>query len=77
MQTIDGANLVELAYRFDPSYWGKGLAVEAAAAIVEYGFRELHLDQVIAIIDPQKWFVEQPTFQPQNRRLDQEELRNT
>ncbi|MBM3184309.1 MAG: GNAT family N-acetyltransferase, partial [Chlamydiae bacterium] len=53
MQTIDGTNLVELAYRFDPSYWGKGLAVEAAAAIVEYGFRELHLDQVIAIIDPQ------------------------
>ncbi|MBM3183967.1 MAG: GNAT family N-acetyltransferase, partial [Chlamydiae bacterium] len=49
MQTIDGTNLVELAYRFDPSYWGKGLAVEAAAAIVEYGFRELHLDQVIAI----------------------------
>ena len=52
MQTIDRENLVELGYRLHPAYWGKGLALEAAAAIAEYGFTELHLEQIISIIDP-------------------------
>lgn len=52
MQSIDGEDLVELAYRLDPQYWGKGLASEAAEAIAEYAFNQLHLDQVISIIDP-------------------------
>ncbi len=52
MQSIDGEDLVELGYRLDPSYWGKGLASEASFAISQYAFDQLHLDQIISIIDP-------------------------
>lgn len=51
-QSIDGEELVELGYRFDPLYWGKGFASEAALAISQYAFDQLHLDQIISIIDP-------------------------
>ncbi len=52
MQSIDGEDLVELGYRLDPRYWGKGFASEAAFAISQYAFDQLHLDQIISIIDP-------------------------
>ncbi len=29
---------VELGYRLDPGFWGRGLATEAASAIIEYAF---------------------------------------
>lgn len=51
MQMIDGEQLVELGYRLDPGYWGKGLASEAAAAIAKYAFEELKLKEIISIID--------------------------
>lgn len=52
-QSIDEEDLVELGYRFIPTYWGQGYATEAARAIAEYGFQELHLNQIISIIDPE------------------------
>lgn len=52
MQSIDDEDLVELGYRLDPGYWGKGLASEAAFAISQYAFDQLHLNQIISIIDP-------------------------
>jgi len=51
-QSIDGENVIELGYRLDPNYWGKGLATEAALAISHYAFDQLHMDQLISIIDP-------------------------
>lgn len=51
-QSIDGEELIELGYRLDPRYWGKGLASEAALAISQYAFDRLQLDQIISIIDP-------------------------
>ncbi len=51
-QSIDGEDLIELGYRLDPKYWGKGLASEAALAISQYAFERLRLDQIISIIDP-------------------------
>ena len=53
MQSIDGEDLVELGYRLDPEYWGKGFASEASLAISHYAFDHLHLDQIISIIDPE------------------------
>jgi RimJ/RimL family protein N-acetyltransferase/aminoglycoside phosphotransferase (APT) family kinase protein len=52
MQSIDGEDLVELGYRLDPCYWGKGLASEAVAVISQYAFDQRHLDQIVSIIDP-------------------------
>jgi RimJ/RimL family protein N-acetyltransferase len=52
IQNIDQIEEIELGFRLDPAYWGKGLATEAAAAICEYAFNQLKIDHLICIIDP-------------------------
>ena len=42
------APAVELLYRLVPRFWGQGLATEGSLAALEFGFRELHLDTVVA-----------------------------
>jgi len=51
--TIDGRHEVEVAYLLAREYWGKGLASEAARAIVTYGFGPLHLSRLICLIVPE------------------------
>jgi ribosomal-protein-alanine N-acetyltransferase len=51
--TIDGKDEVEVAYLLDKRYWRQGLGSEAARALVRYGFEELRLSRVIAMIDPE------------------------
>ncbi len=41
LQNIDGTREFEVGYRFSKDYWGRGYALEAAKAVVEYGFRTL------------------------------------
>jgi ribosomal-protein-alanine N-acetyltransferase len=48
LQEIGG---VDLGFRFTPSNWGKGLAIEAACASVKYGFGGLNLDQIVGLAD--------------------------
>jgi len=43
---------VEVAYLLDKAFWGKGLATEAAQASLQYGFQELELECIIAIVHP-------------------------
>ena len=50
--TIDRRPEVEVAYLLAKTYWGQGLGTEAARAIADYGFRELHLSRLICLIDP-------------------------
>jgi ribosomal-protein-alanine N-acetyltransferase len=38
----------ELFYLFAQAYWGKGLATEAAKAVVRFGFEELGFERIIA-----------------------------
>jgi ribosomal-protein-alanine N-acetyltransferase len=42
---------LQLLYGVAPSHWGKGLAAEAARAVIKYGFEELSFDRVIASAD--------------------------
>jgi ribosomal-protein-alanine N-acetyltransferase len=42
---------VEVAYMLAKGSWGRGLATEAATAIVEYGFEQLGLERLICLID--------------------------
>jgi RimJ/RimL family protein N-acetyltransferase len=49
---IDGKFEVEIAYLFDKSFWGQGLATEAAQGILKYGFDKLNLSRLICLIDP-------------------------
>jgi RimJ/RimL family protein N-acetyltransferase len=50
---IDGKLEVEIAYLLDKSFWGQGLATEAANGILEYGFGKLGLSRLICLIDPE------------------------
>ena len=44
---------VDIAYRLMPSYWGQGLATEAALACVRYGFSDLGLKRIIGLVMPE------------------------
>jgi len=50
--TIEDRQEVEIAYMIDKTFWGQGLATEAARGILEYGFEQLNLSRLICLIDP-------------------------
>lgn len=52
LQTVDGVQEVEIGYRLDPAYWGRGLATEAARAVRDHGFRDWKMERVISLIHP-------------------------
>ena len=52
---------VDLGYAFLPRYWSKGYAVEAATAMLEFGWTKIGLKRIVAITDP--------VNQPSNRVL--------
>jgi RimJ/RimL family protein N-acetyltransferase len=43
---------VEVAYELAPRAWGRGYATEAARALVDYGFGEIGLARIVALIVP-------------------------
>ena len=51
-QNVLGESKIELAYRLDPEFWGKGLGSEATFAIANHAFNQLHIEELISIIDP-------------------------
>ncbi|WOO43072.1 GNAT family N-acetyltransferase [Rubellicoccus peritrichatus] len=46
IQSIDGEEEFEVGYRIRKEHWGRGLAPEAARAMVEYGFKKLGLKKL-------------------------------
>ena len=42
----------DIGYAFLPEHWGKGYALEAAAAVLQYGHREHRLPRILAITSP-------------------------
>jgi RimJ/RimL family protein N-acetyltransferase len=53
LQTVDNAEELEIGYRLDPDYWGKGIATEAARAVRDHAFRDLKAERVISLILPE------------------------
>ena len=49
---IDGRTEVEVAYLLDKRHWGRGLATEAARAIVDHAFTTLPVDRLICMVNP-------------------------
>lgn len=43
----------DIGFRFLPAYWGKGLATEAAAPIMQHGFDHFGLKKIIGIAMPE------------------------
>ena len=52
--TADGAEAseIEILYGVSPGHWGKGVATEAAGAVLRYGFEERELAHIYAGADP-------------------------
>ncbi len=50
---IDGQVEIEVAYLLDKHYWGRGLATEAARALANYAFEQLHAPRVICMANPE------------------------
>ncbi len=48
LATFDGVEVPELGFRLLPGHWGRGYATEAARAALEYGFRDLELEQIVS-----------------------------
>lgn len=46
---VEGHDLIGISYRFLPQFWQRGYATEAANAVLDYGFRELHLTRIAAL----------------------------
>ena len=42
----------DVGYELSKEYWGKGLASEALAAVVKYGFDHFQLERIQALIEP-------------------------
>jgi [ribosomal protein S5]-alanine N-acetyltransferase len=53
LQMVDGIEELEIGYRLDPEYWGRGIATEAAHAVRDHAFRDLKAERVISLILPE------------------------
>ncbi len=49
---IDASAAAELHYHLDPAVWGRGLATEAARAVLKRAYDEGLVDRVVAVIHP-------------------------
>lgn len=43
---------VEVGFRLDPDYWGRGLATEGSRAALDFGFNVLDLGEIVSIYEP-------------------------
>lgn len=44
---------IELAYRLHKKYWTKGYASELAKALIDWGFKHLSVDRLVAVVHPE------------------------
>lgn len=44
---------VEVAYALLPQYWGKGYATEITMSLIHFGFQDLKLQKLIAVVHPE------------------------
>jgi len=49
LSPVTGLQRVELAYRYCQKAWGRGIAVEAGAPCLDYGFGTLRLSEIVAL----------------------------
>jgi [ribosomal protein S5]-alanine N-acetyltransferase len=51
----EGLQDPDVGYAFLQRHWGRGYAVESAAAAIDYGIRTLKLPRILAITSPDNW----------------------
>ncbi|MEQ9813581.1 MAG: GNAT family N-acetyltransferase [Azospirillaceae bacterium] len=50
---LEGSGTAEFGYWFARQAWGRGFATEAARAVLDFGFRDLALDRIEALVIPE------------------------
>jgi len=50
---IDEKTEIELVYVIASDHWGKGYATEIALALRDYAFKEMGLDRIVALVEPE------------------------
>jgi ribosomal-protein-alanine N-acetyltransferase len=53
LQFLPETQETEVAYLLGKEHWGRGFATEAARASLRYGFIDLGLEQIIALVHPE------------------------
>lgn len=53
LQHLDGTPEIEVGYAFAQAHWRKGYATETAAAWLRYGFEQLGLPRIVAVVIPE------------------------
>lgn len=53
LQFLPDTNEVEIAYMIDRDYWRRGLATEAARSGLQFGFEQLKINEIVAIVHHQ------------------------
>ncbi|MCF7535393.1 GNAT family N-acetyltransferase [Pseudomonas petrae] len=51
-ELVDEKDEIEIGYRLATGFWGKGLGTEAARSAVSYGFDQMRVSSLIAIVQP-------------------------
>ena len=52
LQFLPDTDEVEIAYMLDRGFWRRGLATEAAKESLRFGFEQLNLENIVAIVHP-------------------------
>ena len=50
LQYLPDTDEIEIAYLLDKNFWGNGLATEASISSLEFGFRELGIQEIVGIV---------------------------
>lgn len=53
LKVLEDLGEVDVGYRLMRAWWGRGIATEAAAACVSFGFEVIGLERVIGLVMPQ------------------------
>jgi RimJ/RimL family protein N-acetyltransferase len=53
LKPLGESEMIEVGWHMNPDYWGQGLAPRGGIRILRYGFQDLGLAEVYAIVQPQ------------------------
>jgi len=52
LKPLPGHDEIEVGWHLGRWVWGKGYATESGGRLLEYGFKELGLQRIVAVVDP-------------------------
>jgi len=52
---MDNTEEIEVGYRLHKRYWGEGYATEMTKVLIDYGFNQLKLEEIVGITHPENF----------------------